>query len=161
MPYYREGDPFCDWKLCYPGYIVMEFKGYNYYFKKGNPNNKGITGIPSDDNNRFRVNRTYSNCTIKEAVYKLIEDFPKGTEGLLAFSDEPNEKGEMETWFPDSSGFNYGESTQYIWYNKDSVTVRVNKTKNSTFVFEFKKEGNDVQVKYWNDVVFPFEKGYK
>ncbi len=146
---------------CFPNYIAIQTYGCYWYFKKGISIKKGIQGMPSNNTSRFTVNRTYTNCTIKEAVYKLIEDFPKGTVRLLAFSDEPNEKGDIETWFPDTSGFNYGESTQYIWHNDSSVTVRVHKTKNSTFVFEFNKEGKDVHAKYWNDVVFPFEKGYK
>jgi len=81
--------------------------------------------------------------------------------GLLAFDDEPNEKGEIETWFPETSGFNYGSSTEYIWQNEKKVIARVMKSKNSTFIFEFVKKGNDVHIKYWNKVVFPFEDGYK
>lgn len=162
IPYYNnEVDPITSTLVCFPEVLALTFKGYNYYFKKGKPKSNGIVGIPSDVSNRFTVNRTYANCTIEDAVYKLIKDFPKGTMGLLAFSDEPNEKGEIERWFPKKSGFNYGESTEYIWHNKNSVTARVYKHKNSTFVFEFIKKGDDVHVKYWNDVVFPFEDGYE
>jgi len=161
IPYYNfANDPIRPSRWCFPNVIAFYHDGYNYYFKKGKSKNTGIIGIPSDKNNHFIVQKTYSHCTIEEAVYKMIEDFPKGTMNLLDYDDEPDVNGEFKGSFPQTSGFNYGESTQYIWHNDNSVTVRVGKTRNSTFVFEFKKKDKDVYVKYWNDVTFPFEEGF-
>ncbi len=143
---------------CFPNYLVIDNYGYYWYFKKGVPNNKEIIGMPSNVNSRFIVNRTYENCSIKEAAYKLMEEFPKGTEALLIADDDPGESAEQELSFPTTSFELY--STVYKWEGQDKLTIRVGKNSNCTFVFEFNKQGNNVSVKYWNDVVSPFEKGY-
>lgn len=141
---------------CFPEILVFCFNGYNYYFKKGEPNNEGIVGIPSDQNNRFIVNRIYENCSIEEAAYKLIEDFPYGTEGLLFPSDE---NSDPEPFFSHTSLDLY--ATVYDWRSQDELIVRALRNRNCTFVFEFKQMGDDVYVKYWNDVVFPYEEDYQ
>ncbi len=155
IPYYNFiKDPMTSLIWCYPDVMAMYFEGYNYYFKKGEPNNEGIIGIPSDRNNRFIVNRVYKSCTIEESAYKLIEDFPSGTENLL---ERDRETGESYFW--DSSGeFN---ATVYDWKNEDEVIVSVGLNRNCTFVFEFNQVGDDVHIKYWNDVVFPYEEEYQ
>lgn len=155
-PFYYRGDPLCDWKWSFPSGIIMEHNGYNYYFKKGEPNNEGIVGIPSDQNNRFIVNRIYESCSIEEAAYKLIEDFPYGTEGLLFPSDE---NSDPEPFFSHTSLDLY--ATVYDWRSQDELIVRALRNRNCTFVFEFKQMGDDVYVKYWNDVVFPYEEDYQ
>lgn len=155
LPYYNSDYyPKISSIWCFPEVLVFCFNGYNYYFKKGDPNNEGIIGIPSDRNNRFIVNRVYKSCTIEESAYKLIEDFPSITEGLM---DRDRETGESYFW--NSSGeFN---ATIYDWKNEDEVIVRAIQSRNCTFVFEFNQVGDDVHIKYWNDVVFPFEEGYQ
>ncbi|GAF05754.1 hypothetical protein [Saccharicrinis fermentans] len=160
IPYYDFiKDPISISIWCFPEIMSFYYDGYNFYLKKGIPNNKGIKGIPSDMHNRFEVIRTYSNCTIKEAAYKLIEEFPKGTQGFLIADDEPNENGEQELFFCDNSFEMY--TTKYDWKSPDELTVTVGHGRNCNFVFEFEKQENDVHVKYWNDVVFPFEEGYE
>lgn len=149
-------DPMTSVLWCFPDVIALYFEGYNYYFKKGEPNNEGIVGIPSDQNNRFIVNRIYESCSIEEAAYKLIEDFPYGTEGLLFPSDE---NSDPEPFFSHTSLDLY--ATVYDWRSQDELIVRALRNRNCTFVFEFKQMGDDVYVKYWNDVVFPYEEDYQ
>ncbi len=153
--------PFSSMFAYYDSFLITSFDGYIYIFKRGQPYNKWNKdiGIPSSIDNRFVVNRTYSNSTIKEAAYKLIEEFPKGTQSFLIEDDEPNEKGEPNIFFCDASFEMY--TTKYDWKNPNELTVTIGHSENCTFVFEFVKKGNDVHVKYWNDVVFPFEEGYK
>ncbi len=157
---YKRFAPFSGLFANYDNQFITSYNSFLYYFRKGEPykDNLKDTGIPSLTDNRFVVNRTYENCSIKEAAYKLIEEFPKGTESLLIADDDPGESAEQELSFPTTSFELY--STVYKWEGQDKLTIRVGKNSNCTFVFEFNKQGNNVSVKYWNDVVFPFEKGY-
>jgi hypothetical protein len=162
IPYFdSSADAVSTDKWCFSGIVAINYKGYNYYFKRGVPKMKGIVGLPSDMYNRFSVVRVYKNSTIKEAVYKMIEEFPKGTEELLftPMSDGGDDTV-YEPYLPMESGLPYPSSTEYFWEGKDKLTTRTFKDYNSTFVFEFVKKGSDVKVKYWNDVTFPFEEGY-
>lgn len=157
LPYYAQvADPFSCRKYIYPNYIAFEYHGYNYYFKPGIPKSEGIIGIPSDINNHFEVKRVYKKCGIEQAAYKFIEEFPAGAMSLLIESDDPSMPGLSFSY--ESIELN---TTEYRWINKDNLIIRVGEHLNCQLVFEFKKVGEDVHVKYWNDVVFPFEKGYQ
>ena len=163
IPYfdYRESSVIT-YQWCFSGIVAINHKGYNYYFKRGVPKTKGIVGLPSDMYNRFSVVRVYKNSTIKEAVYKMIEEFPKGTEELLfrPMSDGGDDTV-YEPYLPMESGKYDASPTEYIWKGKDKLTAKIYKTDNSTYVFEFVKKGSDVKVKYWNDVIFSYQEGYR
>ncbi|MDU1892929.1 MAG: DUF3828 domain-containing protein [Dysgonomonas sp.] len=82
LPYYAEA-PLNSIKMFYNDEFILRDEGYFYFFRKGEPSDKNTKGVPGDNRNSFRVEKTFSNGGLELAYRDFISNFPYGAKQVF------------------------------------------------------------------------------